>query len=1122
MASKASVGAQISLDGEKSYKQAIKDIVAQLKSLQAEQKKIAAQFEQTNNAQRYNTQSAQNLSDQIQVQQKYIAELTNHYQKQVDQLGIFNSETLKTKASVEKAEAALADLNKQLVNVNALDQVTQKEKLLASELDKVKAKFELDGNTKDKNAQTTKILSEQVENAREKVKILSNEVQQSASVYGENSTKTQEWKQKLNEAETELYNFENQLKNATGIIAWGKSVEDTGNKIKSAGDRVKQFGDTLTIATSGITAAMGAGVKNSVSFEKALDSLKAKSGATSEEIERLKDFALELSETQTYSAYSAEDLIQAFEEEAKAGWSVNDIIENTTGVLDGAAASGENLEDVTSIVVTTLNSFRENASAANKEMYSAADIADILVTSANAGIHDVADLGESLKYVGATAGMAGYSLDDVATALTAMASNGVKGSQAGTGLAQMLRSLSSPTDKASAAMKELGISVYDASGNYLPLNEIISQLRTKFSGLSDEQLKSYESMIFTRKGVQALDAILATTDEDYQSFAQTISGAYGSSSQIAQEQTDNLSARIDAMKNSLNNASMELVEGFLPTVENIVTGVSDLAQKFSELDPKTQDLIAKAALFVGVAGPVLSIGGRLISGVGTLVSGVGSLASWIGTTITNFGGFTGKATSVVSSASSISDSVGTASNYVGDLATNASSAGETVGTASVSFGQLAGQALKIVALGAGLLLAGEGFKLMAQGASEIGQAGPLAAVALGEMVVGLGALLVTVGTVGTGLTAASVGMLAFGASVTLVGGGVLLASTGLATLAPNLSTIGEYGGSSAVAIAELSASIALLGAGTGIAGAGALALAAGLATLAAGMGTVSLSSLTFNPAIKAMAENFTSLSTASTTATSSIKTLNSTITTMQSLYKTSVTTMSKATSNFKTEVNSAVNTINNKLASISVTEATNKMVSSTTSATSTMKKTFSTTATSIKGTVSSLASSITSSVNSMNNSFNKLSISNAMNNVVNEVNSSIRQLQNIFSNTRFSFNQNIALPHFSMSGSFNAKTKRVPTVHVSWYKKAYDQAMMFTSPTVLPTASGYKGFGDGNGNEIVLGENYLRRLVSESSQGGNVINVTVNADGVTDPNELADIVADKIDRAIKKERAVFV
>ena len=85
-------------------------------------------------------------------------------------------------------------MNKQLVNVNALDQVTQKEKLLASELDKVKAKFELDGNTKEKNAQTTKILSEQVENAREKVKILSNEVQQSASVYGENSTKTQEWK----------------------------------------------------------------------------------------------------------------------------------------------------------------------------------------------------------------------------------------------------------------------------------------------------------------------------------------------------------------------------------------------------------------------------------------------------------------------------------------------------------------------------------------------------------------------------------------------------------------------------------------------------------------------------------------------------------------------------------------------------------------------------------------------------------------------------------------------------------------------------------------------------------------------------------------------------------------
>ena len=137
----------------------------------------------------------------------------------------------------------------------------------------------------------------------------------------------------------------------------------------------------------------------------------------------------------------------------------------------------------------------------------------------------------------------------------------------------------------------------------------------------------------------------------------------------------------------------------------------------------------------------------------------------------------------------------------------------------------------------------------------------------------------------------------------------------------------------------------------------------------------------------------------------------------------------------------------------------------------------------------------------------------SFNNIKSTIEGVVNKLKNVF-NFKWSL-PHVALPHFSLSGSFSLNPPSVPNLSVSWYKKAYENGVLFNKPTVLQTPSGLKGFGDGVGSEVVLGLNRLRDLVS--SGGSTVINV-YGSPGQSE-EALAEIIWDKI-TAIPQREAI--
>lgn len=457
-----------------------------------------------------------------------------------------------------------------------------------------------------------------------------------SETYGENSVKAQQAAQQVNEqisryqetgrvlrtTQEEFKEF-NRIQDiqSRGWYKAAEGIETFGGHMIVAGGTMRQTGSTLTKRVSLPLGAIGGiAISAGSDFEAGMSRVEATSGATASQMAELEDVAKEMGAT---TAFSASEVSEAFSYMALAGWEAEEMTAGIAGVMDLAAASGEDLALVSDIVTDGLTAFGLKAEESGR-------FADVLATASSNANTNVAGLGEAFKYVAPVAGALGYEVEDTAVALGLMANAGIKGSQAGTSLRTMMTNLASPTAGMTKAMEKYGISLTDSEGVMKSFDEVMDDLRLNIGHLDEEQQAQAASTIFGKEAMSGALAIINASEEDYDQLTRAISDSDGAAKEMADTMQDNLKGSVTELKSMLEGLFIELYNNLKPALEATVDSAKNLAEWFGNLSPKTQENIAKFGALAVAAGPALSMLGGMTTTAGRLAKGMGGLAKTIG------------------------------------------------------------------------------------------------------------------------------------------------------------------------------------------------------------------------------------------------------------------------------------------------------------------------------------------------------------------------------------------------------------------------------------------------------------------------------------------------------------
>lgn len=241
----------------------------------------------------------------------------------------------------------------------------------------------------------------------------------------------------------------------------------------------------------------------------------------------------------------------------------------------------------------------------------------------------VAQLGEGILTIGATARTVKGGTAELNTALGILANNGIKGAEGGTHLRNVILSLQNPTDKAASQMEALGVSVYDSEGNMRSLNDILGDLNASMDGMTSQEKANIISQIFNKTDLSAVNALLANTGDTWDELQQSIVNSGGAAQQMADTQLDNLSGQLTLLKSALEGLAISFGEILMPMVRSAVEKIQAFVDKLNGMSDAQKETILKIAALAAAIGPLLIVLGKTISTVGTTMKTFSSLTKGV-------------------------------------------------------------------------------------------------------------------------------------------------------------------------------------------------------------------------------------------------------------------------------------------------------------------------------------------------------------------------------------------------------------------------------------------------------------------------------------------------------------
>ena len=974
-------------------------------------------------------------------------------------------------------------LDKALKTVNSTIKNTQ------SQLKDVERLLKLDPSHTELLSQKQALLKDSIGATKEKLDALKT-AQEQAKAQMENGDLG---KDKYDALQREIIATEEELARLAKEAAEANTalckIDEAGKTLESVGNKMASVGTTLTTRVTAPIVAIGtAAVKTTADFDAQMSKVQAISGATGTQFDALREKAREMGSKTKFSATEAG---AAFEYMAMAGWKTEDMLDGIEGIMNLAAASGEDLATTSDIVTDALTAFGLTAKDSGH-------FADVLAAASSNANTNVGMMGETFKYAAPIAGALGYTAEDTALAIGLMANSGIKSSQAGTSLRSIMTNLTGDIKIAGAAIGEVTVKTTNADGSMRSFNDIIMDCRTAFSGLTESEKANTAEALVGKNAMSGFLAIMNASEADVNKLSAAIDNCDGSAEQMAATMQDNLSGQITILKSALQELAIQIGDALMPTVRSIVSKIQEFVEKLQKMDEGTRNTILKLAAFAAAIGPVLLVVGKLTSGVGLAIQSISKLGKGVLTLInqtklgvgpiakltTAIGGISAPVVAVVAVIAVLVAAFVHLWNTNEEFRNNVIAIWDGIKAKFEAFGQAITDRLN--ALGFDFESFTEVLKAVWDGFCSL-----LAPVFEGAFKV-ISSVLGTVLDVLVGLFDVFAGL--FSGNWEQTWNGVKEIFSGIWN--------GIKGIFSAVLEAWRGIADTFLG------------------WFGTNWETVWTNIKTFFENIWSGIKQFFSdtWTAISTTATSVFTAIQTTITTIWTAIKSTVTGIvdgiktgvSTAWNYMKTTIGSVMDGIKTKVSTV-----WDGIKSTVSGAVESVKNGISNGFNAAKNTVSNIFSSI------------KSSISNAMNNAKNTVSNVISSIKSKFN---FSWSlPHLKMPHLSISGRFSINPPSVPHFSISWYKKAMENGMILNSPTIFGMQGNTLLAGGEAGSETVVGTQSLMEMIRNavaSMAGGTTINyggvnINVYAKENQDIRALADEIEYRINNNVMRRKAAL-
>ena len=375
-----------------------------------------------------------------------------------------------------------------------------------------------------------------------------------------------------------------------GMAKVSGESQKAATTMEAAGGKSKLI--TTGIAAAGVAAtALGvAAVRMAADFDASMSTVQANTGASADEMNQLRQAAIDAGADTIYSATESADAIN---ELGKAGLSTSDILSGgLSGALNLAASDGMEVGQAAEYMSSAMAQF--NLTGAD-----ATHIADLLAAGAGEALGNVSDFGEALNNVGSTASKFGLSIDTTVGTLAAFAHQGIIGAEAGTQLRSVLLALTNQTEKQRKATEEYGISLYDAQGNFVGMSSLAGQLKEKLGGLTQEQRNSAMATMFGSQAIQGANVLYAEGASGIDEWTKKVSQS-GYAADLAAKKNDNLKGDLENLSGSFESLMISLGEGGQGPLRSLVQPLDTLVDAFSQLPaPVQQGIVLMTALAGG-------------------------------------------------------------------------------------------------------------------------------------------------------------------------------------------------------------------------------------------------------------------------------------------------------------------------------------------------------------------------------------------------------------------------------------------------------------------------------------------------------------------------------------------